>query len=102
MRRADYESIVESWRCARRRDRDRRYHVAGRKSRRRINGAREADVLEGGRADSPGELSVVPRAGFNRADVADHIRRGASVGEVYSPEGVHAPDAAVAHRQGHW
>src|ERR1700682_201316 len=56
------------------------------------------DVLEGCRADSPGEMSGVPSAEFDRADVAHHIPGRASVGPFHQGAREPPPDAAVAHR----
>ena len=56
------------------------------------------DVLQGHRADLPGQVPGVPSAELDRADVAHHLRGSASVGPRDQGARRAAPDAALAHR----
>ena len=60
--------------------------------------AEAGDVLQGCRADSPGQVPGLPSAELDRADVAHHLPGGASLGAVDPGAREHASDAAVAHR----
>ena len=64
-------------------------------------GARAGHVHERRRADSVAIVRQVPSSRRDRADVADDLRRRASVGAVDEEAGQQARDAAVVPRQDH-
>ena len=61
--------------------------------------ASNPDVLEGRRANLPGQVHLVPRARFDRPDVAQNVSGRASVGPFDQGPCRRPSDAAVAHRQ---
>ena len=56
------------------------------------------DILQGHRADLPGQVPGVPSAEFDRADVAHHVRGGRPWARSIKERVSHAADAALAHR----